>query len=282
MRRPLPPRPRAPSHSPGEPYPWRAGYPRVKLSHRAEYPRSGGLVTQPPRVQSVRWGSGSAVYAAAVPGSTAVYGQPRDRAGSAVLAVRLALFTLHRSSSQPPAHPRVPCAGAVARVRAAPSSSVVTHPWSPAMDHPSPHHRRRRPRHHGHRHRRGPGPRRPRGHRHRHQRRRRPPGRRRAGGLHRPRRGARADHRGGARDALARFRTFSDLQAAADADLVIEVVPESYEIKQQVFRALDADRPPGHDPRHRHQRPVGDPARRRLRSAPSACSACTSSTRPRR
>ncbi|MFI7007686.1 3-hydroxyacyl-CoA dehydrogenase family protein [Streptomyces sp. NPDC050145] len=41
-------------------------------------------------------------------------------------------------------------------------------------------------------------------------------------------------------DLLARFRTFTDLQAAADADLVIEVVPESYEIKQQVFRDLDA------------------------------------------
>ncbi|WP_425827797.1 3-hydroxyacyl-CoA dehydrogenase family protein [Streptomyces fractus] len=41
-------------------------------------------------------------------------------------------------------------------------------------------------------------------------------------------------------DLLARFRTFTDLQAAADADLVIEVVPESYEIKQQVFRELDA------------------------------------------
>ncbi|MFP3987014.1 3-hydroxybutyryl-CoA dehydrogenase [Streptomyces sp. E11-3] len=40
--------------------------------------------------------------------------------------------------------------------------------------------------------------------------------------------------------ALARFRTFCDLQAAADADLVIEVVPESYEIKHQVFRELDA------------------------------------------
>ncbi|MGW3913941.1 3-hydroxyacyl-CoA dehydrogenase family protein [Streptomyces sp. NPDC005070] len=40
-------------------------------------------------------------------------------------------------------------------------------------------------------------------------------------------------------DALARFRTFTDLAAAADADLVIEVTPESYEIKQQVFRALD-------------------------------------------
>ncbi|GGJ86643.1 oxidoreductase [Streptomyces camponoticapitis] len=41
------------------------------------------------------------------------------------------------------------------------------------------------------------------------------------------------------RSMLARFRTFTDLGAAADADLVIEVVPESYEIKQQVFRALD-------------------------------------------
>lgn len=41
-------------------------------------------------------------------------------------------------------------------------------------------------------------------------------------------------------DILARFRTFSDLQAAADAELVIEVVPENYEIKQQVFRELDA------------------------------------------
>ncbi|PKV88789.1 3-hydroxyacyl-CoA dehydrogenase family protein [Streptomyces sp. TLI_146] len=42
------------------------------------------------------------------------------------------------------------------------------------------------------------------------------------------------------RDVLARFRTFTDLQAAAEADLVIEVVPESYELKQQVFAALDA------------------------------------------
>ncbi|MFD3564298.1 3-hydroxyacyl-CoA dehydrogenase family protein [Streptomyces sp. NPDC058686] len=39
---------------------------------------------------------------------------------------------------------------------------------------------------------------------------------------------------------LARFRTFTDLQAAADADLVIEVAPESYDIKQQIFRDLDA------------------------------------------
>ncbi|MEE1811751.1 3-hydroxyacyl-CoA dehydrogenase family protein [Streptomyces sp. BE133] len=41
-------------------------------------------------------------------------------------------------------------------------------------------------------------------------------------------------------DALTRFRTFGDLQAAAEAELVIEVVPESYEIKQQLFRELDA------------------------------------------
>ncbi|MET9532701.1 MULTISPECIES: 3-hydroxyacyl-CoA dehydrogenase family protein [unclassified Streptomyces] len=46
-------------------------------------------------------------------------------------------------------------------------------------------------------------------------------------------------------DVLARFRTFSDLQAAADADLVIEVVPESYETKQQVLRALDGIVRPG-------------------------------------
>ncbi|MGW4546258.1 3-hydroxyacyl-CoA dehydrogenase family protein [Streptomyces violaceorubidus] len=40
-------------------------------------------------------------------------------------------------------------------------------------------------------------------------------------------------------DALGRVRTSTDLRAAADADLVIEVVPESYEIKQRVFRELD-------------------------------------------
>ncbi|MFC8735207.1 3-hydroxyacyl-CoA dehydrogenase family protein [Streptomyces sp. NPDC057176] len=39
--------------------------------------------------------------------------------------------------------------------------------------------------------------------------------------------------------ALGRVRTSADLRAAADADLVIEVVPESYEIKQRVFRELD-------------------------------------------
>ncbi|MER6093715.1 3-hydroxyacyl-CoA dehydrogenase family protein [Streptomyces bluensis] len=41
-------------------------------------------------------------------------------------------------------------------------------------------------------------------------------------------------------EVLARFRTFTGVQAAADADLVIEVTPESYEIKQQVFSELDA------------------------------------------
>ncbi|MFI1015150.1 3-hydroxyacyl-CoA dehydrogenase family protein [Streptomyces sp. NPDC020965] len=39
--------------------------------------------------------------------------------------------------------------------------------------------------------------------------------------------------------ALARFRTHTELRAAADADLVIEVVPESYEVKQEVIRELD-------------------------------------------
>jgi 3-hydroxybutyryl-CoA dehydrogenase len=43
------------------------------------------------------------------------------------------------------------------------------------------------------------------------------------------------------RDAvLARFRTFADLQAAAGVELVIEVVPEDYELKREVFAALDA------------------------------------------
>ncbi|KPH98526.1 Long-chain-3-hydroxyacyl-CoA dehydrogenase, 3-hydroxybutyryl-CoA dehydrogenase [Actinobacteria bacterium OV450] len=39
---------------------------------------------------------------------------------------------------------------------------------------------------------------------------------------------------------LARFRTFTELSAAADADLVIEVVLEDYELKQRLFRELDA------------------------------------------
>ncbi|MGX8909122.1 3-hydroxyacyl-CoA dehydrogenase family protein [Streptomyces netropsis] len=42
------------------------------------------------------------------------------------------------------------------------------------------------------------------------------------------------------RAALARFRTSSELGAAADADLVIEVVPEDYALKHDVFTALDA------------------------------------------
>ncbi|GGX63591.1 3-hydroxyacyl-CoA dehydrogenase family protein [Streptomyces hiroshimensis] len=42
------------------------------------------------------------------------------------------------------------------------------------------------------------------------------------------------------REALARFRTATDLKAAAAADLVIEVVPEDYAVKHEVFTALDA------------------------------------------
>ncbi|MBB1243753.1 NAD(P)-binding domain-containing protein [Streptomyces durbertensis] len=40
-------------------------------------------------------------------------------------------------------------------------------------------------------------------------------------------------------DLLARFRTFGDLQAAADADLVIEVAPEDFDTKRTILRALD-------------------------------------------
>ncbi|MEW1778792.1 3-hydroxyacyl-CoA dehydrogenase family protein [Streptomyces sp. NPDC086777] len=46
-------------------------------------------------------------------------------------------------------------------------------------------------------------------------------------------------------DTLARVRTGTDLTAAADADLVIEVVPESYDIKHQVLRELDGIVRPG-------------------------------------
>ncbi|MFI2005212.1 3-hydroxyacyl-CoA dehydrogenase family protein [Streptomyces jumonjinensis] len=42
------------------------------------------------------------------------------------------------------------------------------------------------------------------------------------------------------RATLARFRASGDLTTAAGADLVIEVVSESYEAKQRVFRELDA------------------------------------------
>ncbi|MEE1941891.1 3-hydroxyacyl-CoA dehydrogenase family protein [Streptomyces sp. TRM 70361] len=41
------------------------------------------------------------------------------------------------------------------------------------------------------------------------------------------------------RDVLARFRTYGDLQAAAEADLAIEVVPEDYALKHRVIGELD-------------------------------------------
>lgn len=40
-------------------------------------------------------------------------------------------------------------------------------------------------------------------------------------------------------DVLARFRTFPELRAVAAADLVIEVVSERYDVKREVFTALD-------------------------------------------
>ncbi|SCD76037.1 3-hydroxybutyryl-CoA dehydrogenase, partial [Streptomyces sp. DvalAA-14] len=46
-------------------------------------------------------------------------------------------------------------------------------------------------------------------------------------------------------DALARFRTFPELEAAAAADLVIEVVNEHYPTKREVFAALDRIARPG-------------------------------------
>ncbi|MDJ1132707.1 3-hydroxyacyl-CoA dehydrogenase family protein [Streptomyces iconiensis] len=47
------------------------------------------------------------------------------------------------------------------------------------------------------------------------------------------------------RDVLARFSVHSDLAAAAEADLVIEVVPEDYDTKCQVFAVLDTVVRPG-------------------------------------
>ncbi|MEE1926921.1 3-hydroxybutyryl-CoA dehydrogenase [Streptomyces sp. TRM 70351] len=46
-------------------------------------------------------------------------------------------------------------------------------------------------------------------------------------------------------EALARFRASTDLRDAAGAGLVIEVVPESYPLKHEVFRALDGIVKPG-------------------------------------
>ncbi|WP_037908531.1 3-hydroxyacyl-CoA dehydrogenase family protein [Actinacidiphila yeochonensis] len=40
-------------------------------------------------------------------------------------------------------------------------------------------------------------------------------------------------------DVLARFRAYGDLGAAAGADLVVEVVDERYDVKREVFAALD-------------------------------------------
>ena len=45
--------------------------------------------------------------------------------------------------------------------------------------------------------------------------------------------------------ALSRIRPSTELsEAVADADLVVEAVPESIELKQEVFRAMDAASPP--------------------------------------
>jgi len=47
-----------------------------------------------------------------------------------------------------------------------------------------------------------------------------------------------------AREALRRLTTTSSLGAAAEADLVIEAVPERLDLKQQIFRDLDRMAPP--------------------------------------
>lgn len=127
-----------------------------------------------------------------------------------------------------------------------------------------PDHRRRRPRHDGHRHRRGPRPGGSRGHRHRHQRGRRPAGR------DRPRRGHRALRRPGAAHragAGRRARPLPHLHRPGRR----RRGRSGHRGRARVVRDQAAgvprarrDRAARHHPRHRHQRPVGDAHGRRV------------------
>ena len=58
--------------------------------------------------------------------------------------------------------------------------------------------------------------------------------------------------------ARARLTFTASFEDAAEVDLVVEAVPEKLELKQQVFRDLDAAAPARHDPRVEH---VGVPDR---------------------
>ena len=60
------------------------------------------------------------------------------------------------------------------------------------------------------------------------------------------------------RDAIfERIRFSTSLEDLADAELVIEAVPERMELKAEVFAAAGQDLPAGHDPGDQHLEPVG-------------------------
>ena len=81
------------------------------------------------------------------------------------------------------------------------------------------------------------------------------------------------------RDALlGRIHLGTDLSALADADIVIEAIPEQLEAKQELFRQLDDICAPDDDAGHQHLRAVGDRARRGHPAAVRRSSACTGST----
>ncbi len=66
---------------------------------------------------------------------------------------------------------------------------------------------------------------------------------------------------------LARITPTTDLEAAADADIVVEAVFERLEIKHEVFRALDKICKVGRGARHQHLGHPGHPDRRGDRAA---------------
>ena len=66
---------------------------------------------------------------------------------------------------------------------------------------------------------------------------------------------------------LGRITPTTDLEAAADADIVVEAVFERLEIKHEVFRALDKICKAGRGARHQHLGDPGHPDRRGHRAA---------------
>jgi 3-hydroxybutyryl-CoA dehydrogenase len=75
--------------------------------------------------------------------------------------------------------------------------------------------------------------------------------------------------------ALARITTTTDLEAAADADLIVEAVFEQLEVKQEVFRALDRIAKEGATPpRFRSPGSPPPPTGPRAWSAPTSSRRC--------